>query len=269
MEASDLYMKSPTSHGRQQLQNFRTRAENFQPLSGGGADEAILPCHGAQLLHCCSTLLHRRNGEPMLKLQALRRGPSRYRGSRLIIAGTLAMGAALSLHSPASAGTICDQKGGEFANQVTDTFNARAAQLDAAIAEMRKAGRDPSTVALKMPDGRFLTLLDLKTELQKEAAGAMAEVKKVVHDCNEDLKVPNDIAKGAVTIATGGLNLILPERMTRIDVGQILAGYPLGSQEAFIPKLREQILDGLGLKNDNGFVTNLIRDPIRTILGTR
>jgi hypothetical protein len=47
-----------------------------------------------------------------------------------------------------------------------------------------------------------------------------------------------------VAIATGGLSKLLPERMTRIDGSDILAGYPLGGPDAFIPKLREQILRG-------------------------
>src|SRR6266446_2027091 len=46
-------------------------------------------------------------------------------------------------------------------------------------------------------------------------------------------------------------------------------GYPLGGDSAFIPKLREQILGSLGLAKDNGFLTNMVRDPIRTLLGRR
>jgi hypothetical protein len=96
-----------------------------------------------------------------------------------------------------------------------------------------------------------------------------AEIDKAASKCANDLKPLQDAADGAVTLATGGLNKLLPERMTHIEIGEIIAGKPLGGEGALVPHFREQILGAIGLKNDRGFVTTWIKDPIRCTLFLR
>ena len=79
-----------------------------------------------------------------------------------------------------------------------------------------------------------------------------------------------DVTDAGVTIATLGLNKLLPERMTHIEIGEILAGKPLGGDGALIPHFRDQMLGVFHIDpHDKGFVTSIIVDPINTILGRR
>jgi len=70
--------------------------------------------------------------------------------------------------------------------------------------------------------------------------------------------VVNGAVKAYTIWATYGLALLLPDRMTNIDVGEIMHGKPLGGDGALIPHFREQLLNG-----DTGTLANIIRDPIR------
>jgi hypothetical protein len=100
-----------------------------------------------------------------------------------------------------------------------------------------------------------------------------AEVSNVIDDaatgCSNDLKPYQDATDAAVAIATGGLSKLLPERMTHIEIGEILAGKPFGGDGALVPHFREQVLGAVGLKHDNGLITNVVRDPIRCVFGMR
>jgi hypothetical protein len=123
-------------------------------------------------------------------------------------------------------------------------------------------------VKVKVPhaDGQehWMTLAELKDRLTAERARATAEVTQAVNDCERGFKPYQDVMNRLVLVATGGVSKLLPERMTRVDVSDILAGYPLGGPDAFVPKLREQILRG-----DRGTGANIIRDPWKCITGQR
>ena len=101
---------------------------------------------------------------------------------------------------------------------------------------------------------------ELKDRLNAEKLLAGRQVAEAIADCEGGFKPYQQVMDSFMTIATGGLSKLLPERMTRVDVSDILAGYPLGGPNAFIPKLREQILGG-----DRGTVANVIRDPWKCI----
>ncbi|MER8563203.1 hypothetical protein [Mesorhizobium sp. M0578] len=58
--------------------------------------------------------------------------------------------------------------------------------------------------------------------------------------------------------ATYGLALLLPDRMTNVDVGEIAHGKPFGGDHAIAPEVREFILGG-----DRGTIANIVRDPWR------
>lgn len=57
-------------------------------------------------------------------------------------------------------------------------------------------------------------------------------------------------------LGSSGLAMLLPDRMTNVDVGEIAPGKPFGSNSAIVPQVRELVLDG-----DNGTIANIIRDP--------
>ncbi len=77
------------------------------------------------------------------------------------------------------------------------------------------------------------------------------------------MKPFQDATDAAVTIATGGLNKLLPERMTHIEIGEILAGKPLGGDGGLVPHFRDQLLGALKLSpHDGGFGMKLPVDPL-------
>jgi hypothetical protein len=143
---------------------------------------------------------------------------------------------------------------------VTGYYNPRVGQID----EMAAKGVKLTDVKVKVPraDGQeqWMTLAELKDRLMAERVRAAAEVSQAIGDCEQGFKPYQDVMNTFVLFATGGLSKLLPERVTRIDVSDILAGYPLGGPDAFIPKLREQILGG-----DRGTISNIIRDPWKCI----
>jgi hypothetical protein len=123
-------------------------------------------------------------------------------------------------------------------------YDPRVAQID----EMAARGVKLTDVRVKVPhaDGHeeWLSLADLKDRLNAEKVRAVREVADAVDECERGFRPYQSVMNDFVTIATGGLSKLLPERVTRIDISDILAGYPLGGPEAFIPKLREQLLGG-------------------------
>jgi hypothetical protein len=75
-----------------------------------------------------------------------------------------------------------------------------------------------------------------------------------------------DVTDAGVTIALLGLNKLLPERMTHIEIGEILAGKPLGGDGALIPHFRDQLLGVFNIKpQSKGFVESIIVDPWKTL----
>jgi hypothetical protein len=135
-------------------------------------------------------------------------------------------------------------------------YNPRVAPLH----EMAGKGVKLTDVKIKVPhsDGQdeWMSLAELKDKLVAEKVRAATEVTQAISDCEQGFKPYQQVMDSFVILATGGLSKLLPERMTRIDVSDILAGYPLGGPDALVPKLREQILRG-----DRGTLANTIRDP--------
>jgi hypothetical protein len=176
------------------------------------------------------------------------------------VAGFVALGA-----SSASANAFCDAKIAPYRGELDAKANPALAEIDNGIADIRKGGGDPDKIAVKMSDGSFKTLPELRNLLLTQKAAVSKEIDDAGAKCTSDLKPFQDTTDAAVTLATGGLNKLLPERMLHVEIGEILAGKPLGGDGALVPHFREQVLGAIGLKNDRGFVTKLIRDPLHAI----
>lgn len=183
----------------------------------------------------------------------------------LVVAASIAVAGYESLGS-ASAGSFCEAQVAPLNTQIDAKVQPALNEIDNGIADVRKAGRDPDSIAFKMSDGSFKTLPELRNLVLAQKAAAQGELVKAIGDCNKDLKPYQNTVDALVAVATGGLNKLLPERMTHIDMGEILvAGKPLGGNGALIPHFREQLLGALGLANDRGEVTKFIRDPWHSI----
>ncbi|KRE02999.1 hypothetical protein ASE63_26175 [Bosea sp. Root381] len=181
-----------------------------------------------------------------------------------------AAAAVIAVQASPAAASYCEEQAGPSRAQVEAKVIEMLGPIDQGIAEIKKHGGDPGKIGLKADDGTFKTLPDVRTRLLVDKAAAGRQIDEAVASCTKDLKPLQDVTDAYVDILTGGLSKVLPKHMLHVDVGQILlAGKPFGGDGAIIPHLREQILAALGLKNDNGFITSLVRDPLRTIFGRR
>lgn len=127
-------------------------------------------------------------------------------------------------------------------------------------------GLDPRKYPIVMPDAtvEIMDLYDVIEKLGKQRVEAYRQIKSAEGDCEKAIKPYQDILNVAVFFSTGGLSAVLPPALTKVDASQILSGHPLGGPGALIPKLREDILKGLGIGGD---LACLIRDPLRAIRG--
>jgi hypothetical protein len=99
---------------------------------------------------------------------------------------------------------------------------------------------------------------------------ANLEADKGKEECYAGLRPVQEIVNQIVELYTGGLSKSLPEKMTRVDISEIMAGKPLGGPNAAVPQVREFLFNSLGMKKDNpGTVGNTIRDPWKCITGQR
>jgi len=176
-----------------------------------------------------------------------------------VIFGTLTAAAA------ASANAFCDAQVASYRGELEAKVGSAVAEIDNGVAEIRKGGGDPEKIAVKVQDGTFKTLPELRNLLLTQKEAVSKEIDAAAANCTKDLKPFQDATDAAVTVATGGLNKLLPPRMTHIEIGEVLSGKPFGGDGALVPHFREQVLAAIGLKNDRGFVTTLIRDPLHAI----
>lgn len=190
---------------------------------------------------------------------------------KLMLTIAVAAGAPVALGAAsASANTFCDAQVASYRGDLNSKVAPVMTDIDNGIAEIRKNNGDPDKIAFKMKDGTFQTLPQLRDLLAKQKAEASKEIDNAADKCANELKPFQDVANAAVTLATGGLNTLLPERMTYIEIGEILTGKPLGGDGALIPHFRDQLLGVIGVNpHDHGFVTGIIVDPVNTILGRR
>ncbi|MGY4433145.1 hypothetical protein ACVWWO_005622 [Bradyrhizobium sp. F1.13.1] len=180
-----------------------------------------------------------------------------------------AMAAASSLSlgaTGASASAFCDAQVASYRGELETKVAPVAAEIDQGIADIRKGGGDPDKIGLKMHDGTFKTLPELRSLVLSQKAEALKEIDDAAGKCAQSLKPYQDVTDASVIIATGGLSLLLPKRMTHIEIGEILAGKPLGGDGGLVPHFREQMFGLVGLQNDRGEVTKFIRDPVRTTI---
>jgi hypothetical protein len=182
----------------------------------------------------------------------------------LAAAAVLGLGATSAL-----ANAFCDSQVAAYRGELEAKVSPAIKEIDNGIADIRNHGGDPDKIAFKTEDGSFKTLPQLRSLLLTQKTEVSKQIDDATTSCANELKPFQDATDAAVTIATGGLNKLLPERMTHIEIGEILAGKPLGGDWALIPHFREQILAALGLTHDNGFFTNFLRDPLRCALGIR
>lgn len=92
----------------------------------------------------------------------------------------------------------------------------------------------------------------------KDQAFVTAEHAK--DQCTDKYAGPQGIMDAVVAYYTAGLSRALPEKLTHVDVSELMAGKPLGGPNAAIPKMREQVFKAVGA-GGNSTPENILRDP--------
>lgn len=154
----------------------------------------------------------------------------------------------------------CDEAGEKGYSNVNSVYDPKIELFLKISGALKEKGFDPKRYPVVFPDGRVepLDLTDTVQKLALQKASAYNKIKDAVDECNKGFAVPQKIADTAVFFATGGLSAILPSSFSHVDASQILSGTVFGGPDALIPKMRDDLLNGLGISGD---VACIIRDP--------
>jgi hypothetical protein len=172
----------------------------------------------------------------------------------------------VSASSPAAASAFCDAQVASYRGELDAKVSPVIGEIDKNIDGLRKGGNNPDNIAIKTQDGSFVTLPQLRDRILSQKAEASREIDEAANKCTSDLKPLQDVTDAGVTIATGGLNKLLPERMTHIEIGEILNGRPFGGDGGLVPHFRDQLLGVFKIDPHNkGFGVGLIVDPWKTL----
>ena len=176
-------------------------------------------------------------------------------------ASGLALIALVQLAAPAAfAADKCVEAGDKGYQQINSVYDPKLDLFMKISGALKEKGFDPKRYPYVTPQGGVepVDLVELVTKLAIQKASGYKQVAQAVDECNKGFAVPQKITDAAVFFATGGLSAVLPDRMTHVDVSQLLSGTPFGGPNALIPKLRDDVLNGLGIGGD---VACIIRDP--------
>lgn len=158
----------------------------------------------------------------------------------------------------------CQAYGNEIRKKVNEFYGPRLSEIEKMIEEEVAAGRDP---AAKQIQGGIATvnlpkLRDAIIKMKAEAMNSAATRenacdKEAVPDWMGDLQKVSDaaltIAMLPFVVLTGNL------AASHVDLGEVYKGRPLGGDGALIPKVRDDVLDALGISGDARIV---IKDPL-------
>ena len=156
---------------------------------------------------------------------------------------------------------VCNNAEASAHKTVDDTYLPKIDLWIKVSKALQEKGIDPHKYPVVMPNGsvEVLDLTEVVRRLTLQRAAAYGKIETAISECNQKIAPYQKATDIAVFFATGGLSAVLPPQMTHVDASQILSGHPLGGPGALIPKMREDILNGLGIGGD---VAGIIRDPL-------
>jgi hypothetical protein len=142
----------------------------------------------------------------------------------------------LALNGAAFAGSYCENK---YADSATSTKASFSPQIEAVYNEIKKvqeAGLDPARYVVPF-EGEEVTLVQKANNLVVRYRSEMAKAAGEAEGCASAVAPADTVVNCAVKAyaiwATYGLALLLPDRMTNIDVGEIMHGKPLTAVECW------------------------------------
>jgi hypothetical protein len=156
----------------------------------------------------------------------------------------------------------CDDFRNDALKSLSEFYDPFIIQIQADITVVEAAGGDPHKQVM---NGVVVDLYEKLNELKQQVESDAREVARQYEDCeSRENWAPAQIATDlAIILATEGLSLIFPEKTFHVDVREIIRdGKLLGGDNALIPKARDQILNGLGIRGD---AAKVIKDPVHTV----
>ncbi len=179
-------------------------------------------------------------------------------------AGVGAVGVILALAvSGAQAADYCTNKYAASASATQAKFDPQLTSVYAEIKRVQEAGLDPDKYLVEYR-GELVTLVQKANNIAVSYRTEMSQASGEAEGCAAAIAPANLLVNGVIKTyaiwATYGLALLLPDRMTNVDVGEIAHGKPFGGDHALVPEVREFILRG-----DRGTIANIVRDPWRCV----
>lgn len=129
---------------------------------------------------------------------------------------------------------------------------------------MQGKGLDPTKYYDPVKD-QVIDLVALLADLGATRDSQLKQLNdKVDKDCQQTEDFLQSIVDLSVVYVTNGLSAVLPRHMTHVDVGEILAGKPLGGDNSVFNQVRGGILNGMGL-GENNDLRKVVVDPVNTV----
>ena len=158
----------------------------------------------------------------------------------------------------------CVEEAQKAQNKVNGVYTPQLDGLRNEIKRLQDAGVDPNRYVVEF-EGQFVPITYKASIVMRRYNNELSHVLKKAEGCVKNIAPVQAATDLTVLYLTSGLSMVLPERMTHIDTGQIIHGNkPFGGDGAFIPKMRDDMLDALNIGGD---VRTVIVDPLKALRG--
>lgn len=159
--------------------------------------------------------------------------------------------------------SLCDDARKAGTEKINAAYTPMIEEISRIIVNMQNKGLDPHKYYDAVKD-QVIDLVALVSDLGSTRDQQLKDVNdKVDKDCVQTQEFIQSIVDIAVLYITDGLSAVLPRHMTHVDVGEILAGKPLGGDNSVFNQVREGIFRGIGL-GENNDLRKIVQDPIST-----
>lgn len=161
--------------------------------------------------------------------------------------------------------SICDDARKTGTDKINAAYTPLIEEIARIIKNMQDKGLDPHKFYEPAKDqviDLVAFLADLGTTRNQQIGELNAKIDK---ECVQTQEFLQSIVDFAVLRVTHGLSAVLPKHMTHVDVGEILAGKPLGGDNSVFNQVRGAILNGMGI-GENNDLRKAVQDPVNTII---
>lgn len=158
----------------------------------------------------------------------------------------------------------CRSFGQQIKENADKFYDPKIADTDKRIEEAKSAGKDPHSFEYANGIAK-IDLVKLRQETVDAKGKAYLEAEERMNSClggatPDWLQDPQKITDFALAVAVLPYLAITQQyAAAKVDLGELYKGRILGGDDAFIPKLRDDVLNGLGVGGD---VKKFALDPV-------